>query len=61
YGPGANYDPAWSPDGVKIAFTSTRGGSKAIWVMNWDGSDPRKLTSGLEAMAPKWGPVQVVQ
>ncbi len=61
YGPGANYDPAWSPDGVKIAFTSTRSGREAIWVMNWDGSNPRKLTSGLEAMAPQWGPAEVVQ
>lgn len=60
-GPGSNYDPAWSPDGVKIAFTSTRGGGEAIWVMNWDGSDQRKLTSGVVAMAPQWGPIEPVQ
>lgn len=60
-GPGASYDPAWSPDGMKLAFTSTRYGGEAIWVMNWDGSDPRKLTSGIEAMAPQWGPVEPVK
>jgi TolB protein len=59
--PGASYDPAWSPDGMKIAFTSTRGGSEAVWVMNWDGSDPHKLTSGLAAMAPQWGPIEAVK
>jgi TolB protein len=56
--PGASYDPAWSPDGMKIAFTSTRGGSEAIWEMNWDGSDPHKITSGIIAMAPQWGPIE---
>ncbi|MFH1010661.1 MAG: hypothetical protein V1784_05440 [bacterium] len=59
--PGENCDPAWSPDGMKIAFTSTRGGSEAIWVMNWDGSDPHKITSGIAAMAPQWGPIEAVK
>ncbi len=46
YGDEVNYDPAWSPDGSKIAFTSagTAGGSR-IWVINADGSNRTPLTS----------------
>lgn len=35
--------PAWSPDGRSIAFVSDRGGVWAVWVMNTDGSNQRKL------------------
>ena len=38
--------PAWSPDGSKIAFESTRDGSTSeIYVMNADGSGPTRLTN----------------
>ena len=32
-------EPAWSPDGTKIAFTSLRGGNYETYVMNADGQD----------------------
>ena len=35
---------AWSPDGLKIAFTSNRNGTNDIWVMNANGSNPVRLT-----------------
>src|SRR6185295_7840670 len=37
-------EPAWSPDGTKIAFTSTRDGNSDIYVMNADGSEQTRLT-----------------
>ena len=42
---GQNSLPAWSPDGTRIAFTSTRDGNSEIYVMNRDGSNVRRLTN----------------
>jgi len=36
-------DPAWSPDGTKLAFTRTSRGRSAIWIVNPDGSGLRQL------------------
>jgi Tol biopolymer transport system component len=38
------YNPAWSPDGTKIAFCSVSGRNSDIWVMNADGSNQTRLT-----------------
>jgi TolB protein len=47
-----------SPDGRLIAFCrAATGEAPALWVMNADGSDPRRLTQGWEnrgADHPKW-------
>jgi Tol biopolymer transport system component len=51
-------DPHFSPDGRRIAFTSERSGSIAIWVAGADGSEPRQLTShrwGWQG-SPNWSP-----
>lgn len=40
-----NMFPQWSYDGTKIAFTSDRDGDPEIYVMNSDGSNPRRLTN----------------
>ncbi|SVE42959.1 uncharacterized protein METZ01_LOCUS495813, partial [marine metagenome] len=37
--------PDWSPDGAKIAFTSTRDGNSEIYVMNADGTGVVNLTN----------------
>jgi Tol biopolymer transport system component len=49
--------PTWSPDGSRIAFVSNRSerNRPAIWVMNRDGSNARKLTSGYDYY-PDWSP-----
>jgi Tol biopolymer transport system component len=41
-------DPAWSPDGTQIAFTSARSGSFDVYVMRSDGSGTRRLTTSEE-------------
>ena len=50
---GDNNVPVWSPDGSRIAFTSTRGPS-GIWVMNADGSGQSLLIPG--GAGPAWSP-----
>jgi dipeptidyl aminopeptidase/acylaminoacyl peptidase len=40
---GGLIDPAWSPDGDRIAFWEWLGPRPAIWVVDTDGTDPRRL------------------
>jgi len=59
--PGSDYDPAWSPDGQKIAFVSDRGGNKqvAIYVMDTNGNNLRQLTKDPKLVgitSPNWSP-----
>jgi Tol biopolymer transport system component/DNA-binding beta-propeller fold protein YncE len=51
--------PAWSPDGRRIVFVSTRDGDPEIYVMDADGSNARRLTRtpGRDAH-PSWSPDQ---
>jgi dipeptidyl aminopeptidase/acylaminoacyl peptidase len=56
-------DPAWSPDGTKIAFAafttfgpSIAGTDSAVWTMNADGSDKRLLTTQVRGRDPSWSP-----
>jgi Tol biopolymer transport system component len=66
-----SFEPAWSPDGGKIAFASRRafdGSDNAnanaianIWVMNADGSGATPLTKlqlafGADSVEPAWSP-----
>jgi Tol biopolymer transport system component len=47
--------PGFGKTNGKIAFTSDRGGSKQIWVMNADGSNQVQLTSAfVDAENPSW-------
>jgi Tol biopolymer transport system component len=52
---GLDADPAWSPDGKKLAFESNRDGDLEIYVMNADGTNQRNLTdnASLDAL-PAW-------
>ena len=48
-----NLDIQWSPDGKKIAFTSTRNDGAGIYVMNTDGGQATWLAEHRE---PRWSP-----
>jgi TolB protein len=48
---------AVSPDGKRLAFSSTRGGSSDIWVAGIDGAGARRLTTTQASdTAPCWSP-----
>lgn len=52
-----NVEPAVSPDGSKIAFSSDRAGRPMIYVMNADGSSPKRITfAGAFNSSPVWSP-----
>jgi TolB protein len=53
---GFHTQPRWSPKGDLIAYTQ-RQGTHDIWVVNADGSNPRRLTSGPgDNQGPTWAP-----
>jgi Tol biopolymer transport system component/subtilisin family serine protease len=53
---GYDYQPAYSPDGTKIAFVSGRDGRSNIYVMNADGSNQVRLTTSSGDWCPTWSP-----
>jgi len=58
-GPESNFDPAWSPEGKRIAFTSLRDGYKQIYMLNFDSRVETRLINTpaeIEASQPAWSP-----
>jgi Tol biopolymer transport system component len=54
---GSDNNPAYSPDGRRIAFSSDRSGAENIWVCDSDGSNPVQLTSfESHTGTPRWSP-----
>lgn len=45
--PGYDAEAVVSPDGKKIAFTSTRSGDLELWTMDIDGTNLKQVTNGL--------------
>ena len=60
----ADFDAVWSPDGSKLAFVRAVGSGTALFVMDADGQNVRRLTTpvttpeGLTSMdsSPSWSP-----
>jgi TolB protein len=52
---GRNENPVWAPDGVHLAFMSTRAGGKQIWTMLADGTHAQQLTTLGHNESPIWG------
>ncbi len=56
-GDGFNTSPRWSPDGRSVVYLSTGEDCiSSIWVMDADGFNRRRLTSGIFCQAPSWAP-----
>ncbi len=57
-GAGIAYDPVWSPISNQIAFVATESGNDEIWVINYEGTDPRQLTRNTWEWdkSPSWSP-----
>ena len=53
---GRNERPSWAPDGRHLVFESTRTGTREIWSMLADGSQPRQLTFQGQNESPSWSP-----
>jgi len=52
-----NQSPAWSGDGARIAFSSSRSGDPEIWVADASGANLRRLTNFAGPdVAPTWNP-----
>jgi acylaminoacyl-peptidase len=52
-----DFDPVWTPDSKRLAVFSSAGEGKQrqLWIVNADGSDPKKLTSlNGYAARPRW-------
>jgi TolB protein len=56
---GGGFDPAWSPDGKRIAFTRVIGGTPGIFIANANGHSGLKQltrTSTCDCILPTWSP-----
>ena len=54
------FNPAYSPDGTRLAFDAERAGPRRIWITDSSGHNPRQITSdSSDAVAhtePRWSP-----
>jgi Tol biopolymer transport system component len=56
-GPEDDADPAWSPDGSRLAYVSNRSGDYQVWALDLAGRARRQVTTAAgDAMTPIWQP-----
>jgi TolB protein len=53
---GENTGAAVSPDGSRVAMILSKSGSPNVWVCNADGTDLKRVTTGVEDSSPCWSP-----
>jgi Tol biopolymer transport system component/tRNA A-37 threonylcarbamoyl transferase component Bud32 len=53
-----DFEPRFSPDGARLAFTTDRSGYSEVWVSNADGSAPAQVTSmrSITSGCGRWSP-----
>lgn len=53
-----DFEPTFSPDGSRLAFSSNRSGTYQIWISGSDGSSPRQITFFEDSLvgSPTWSP-----
>lgn len=57
-GTSKSFDPAWAPNGKKIAYVSTIGDSDLLFIANGDGTQPQAIFQavGKHISTPSWSP-----
>ena len=56
-GGASSTDPVWSPDGKHIAYSSNKGGTYDLYMIDADGGNEVRLTQGeTHEFAPSWSP-----
>jgi TolB protein len=53
---GENEDPSWAPDARHLVFTSSRTGTKQLWVLDTETGRARQLTHVDDARLAAWSP-----
>jgi TolB protein len=53
---GENEDPSWAPDARHLVFTSSRSGTKQLWVLDTETGRARQLTHVDDARLAAWSP-----
>ncbi len=54
--PWTETDPAWSPDGGRLAFVSDRGGAMELWVWHAASGAIEQIADGVDGRVPAWSP-----
>ena len=53
---GAGYSPAWSPDGKRLAFISSRSGPRRVWISDGDGHHASEIKGSTPGYEVTWLP-----